>query len=113
MVDPNTETTIANLSEEAQWRIRTILGGADEAYDGCLADACLEYDTTDWMKIDVSTPQEQHVILRCSRCYMPKAWGRGMDCKWMQRVFGSYGQKRSAPCDCEKCTGAIKKRRGI
>ena len=118
LVDANTETTISNLSEEAQWRIRVIFGGADEAYDGCLAEACLEYDTTDWMKIDLSAPQEQIVILRCSRCYMPKTWGRGMDCKTLQRiVLRGEGRpeaaKRSAPCDCEKCTGAFKKRRGI
>ena len=116
-IDQSAETTITKLSERHQIRIRSIFGSTEEVYGGCLSDACLDYTITEWIVDNVGTDKEPLTISRCTRCFTPKSWGRGVECKSLHRLVLTWEgrreqAKRIAPCDCENFTPAMKKRRG-
>ena len=117
-VDESAETVITKLSDADQFKIRCILGCTEEVYSGCLTEACLDFDTTEWIVADLSTSSEKIIISRCNRCYMPKAWGRKMDCSTLYRLeLIANGRKSAAACvpdcQCDSCSRALKKRRGL
>jgi hypothetical protein len=67
-IAPQTETDVQQLSAEDQNSIRRSLGSHEAPFDGCMSAGCLDEETT-WLSA-VSG------ISRCSRCRMPKSFGR-------------------------------------
>ena len=67
ILDSNAEPDITKLPREDQNIICSILGGEGEPYDGCMMSGCLDKRTT-WIT--------RKVCVRCSRCDVPKSFGR-------------------------------------
>ena len=70
-VNPDAETDVQKLSAEDQKAVRQALGG-EEPYDGCLSTECLDQETV-WVTEQLCGDLQ---VSRCTRCKMPKAWGR-------------------------------------
>ena len=74
-VAPKAETVLTNLSAEEQVFIRRNLGG-EEAYQGCLAEGCLDKEIV-WVTKDWHFPGEPPMqVSRCAHCHKPKVFGR-------------------------------------
>ena len=113
-IDETAETVVTKLSEADQFKIRCIFGSTEEVYSGCLSEACLDFASTEWIVADLSTNSEKIIISRCSRCYVPKAWGRKMNCNSMYRIGLRKTAAACVPdCQCDSCSRALKKRRGL
>ena len=67
IIDSSAEKDVTQLPNEDQNTIRSILGEGGEPYDGCMMQECLDEKTT-WVK--------RHDLERCSRCLLPKTFGR-------------------------------------
>ena len=85
--DPNIKTDIPALSPEEQYAIRVVLGGGTEPYTGCLNEECLSKNP-EWLEADLSMPAHPRLrhlggytatLSRCSRCSIPKSYGRTWD----------------------------------
>jgi len=75
-VNPDAEIDVHKLSAEDQKAVRQALGGK-EPYDGCLSPECLDKDTV-WKaeRLCIDFQGRDLQVSRCTRCNMPKAWGR-------------------------------------
>ena len=75
-IKPSAETDITRLPEAGQAAIRRALGQEEVPYDGCLAESCLDEETT-WDTRDFSMPGQKPMHLsRCSRCGHAQCFGR-------------------------------------
>jgi hypothetical protein len=73
-VNPKAETDPTKLPREEQEAVRRALGKEDEVYEGCLSEGCLDQEAA-WETQDLGDGLR---LSRCTRCRMPKAWGRTM-----------------------------------
>ena len=110
--NPLAETDIKRLSPEDQAVIRLALGCGEAPYEGCLSEGCLDEETS-WASRDLSMPRDSRKLTmsRCSRCGMPKAFGRVVSSladivRSMER-----GQKRDSEMSAEEARAPKRFRR--
>ena len=76
-LDLSKETDLKKLTAEEQAIVRRVLGGDTSVpYEGCLSQGCLDEKTT-WVVSNAAVGgQPFEPLSRCSRCKLPKAFGR-------------------------------------
>ena len=89
VVNPKAETDTTKLPREEQEAVRRALGGQVESYQGCLSTACLDEETV-WEAEDLGDGLQ---LSRCSRCRMPKAFGRTLASP-LDLIAGSLKRER-------------------
>ena len=82
-VSPRAETVVAKLSACERHHVKMALarlsGEGHEQPEGCLNEACTDKQTV-WITRDLTIPGEVPMVMsRCSRCHMPKSYGRTWD----------------------------------
>ena len=82
-VSPQAETVVAKLTVHERHCVKMVmarlLGEGHEQPEGCLNEACADKPTV-WITRDLTIPGEVPMVMsRCSRCHMPKSYGRTWD----------------------------------
>ena len=96
-LNPDAEGVLTSLSIREQALIRSALGGEGPPYEGCFSPECMDKEPS-WTERDLSLPYGPRMVLsRCSRCNMPKNYGRTFSMQAVVDVFEPKGRKFHTP----------------
>ena len=91
-LDPDAEGVLTSLSIREQALIRSALGGEGPPYEGCFSEQCMDKEPS-WTERDLSLPNAPRMVLsRCSRCNMPKSYGRTFSMRALVDGFEPKGR---------------------
>jgi len=96
-LNPNAEGVVTSLPTREQALIRSAMGGEGPPYEGCFSEQCLDKEPS-WTEGNLSLPDEPQLVLsRCTRCNMPKSYGRAFSTRALVYVFDPKGRPFNDP----------------